>query len=548
MRYFTMTTLVAFAAVGLALYVLQRMEETFFEQVQREQGTFFAQAQAELARQHADAARSSLLVEHEAGHVNLTRLVANMLWDTDFAPFVAGAQRVSIDHCRVTPAASDGSATSSSNARRACFAEVGRKIMALPDFKGLDAKAYEAMRDSTVFKIKVFDLRGITVYSSEHGQIGEDGVDNLGWEIAAGGRPASELTHRDRFSAFERVVENRDLISTYVPVRAAGRDEVIGVFEIYSDVTPLLDQIKAASRKFLEISAANEASVERTARLNQEKVNSSSDRFLAIVGGLLALLYAASLLIVRNGQRIIDKQTLAQQQSALREQLWHREKMAALATMAANVSHEVGNPLAIISGVAQELAQREPKGESVAGPSNLILEQTSRIAGMMRQISDFATARSEVPEWVDVNSMVKAVCDFLGFDRRFRGTSIEFLPGDRLPARLVVPDHLNEVMMNLLQACVQGPEPTQCGTIRVETEARGDTVQIRVGCDATTAGSPVTIARASSDARFESVRRRVAEMGGQLTLTATTVEITLPPSLANAQFAVRRPPDQATDR
>ena len=526
-RYFTITTLVAFAAVALALYFLQRMEGAFFEQVQREHGAYLAQAQTRLVRQNEEAARRSLLAEHEASHVNLTQLVANMLWKTDFAPFVAEARRVPIDQCRATP--SDGGAygvpPSPSNARRTCFAEVGRRIMALPGFKALDAKAYAAMRASTVFKIKVFDLRGITVYSSEHGQIGEDAIDNQGWRSAAGGKPASELTRRDKFSAFERVVENRDLISTYVPLRAGGRDEVVGVFEIYADVTPFLAQINAASQKFAEVAATNEATVAQIARSNQDKVNASSDRFLAIVGGLLALLYAASLVIVRIGQRIIDKQTLAHEQSVRREQHWHREKMAALATMAANVSHEVGNPLAIISGLAQELVEREARGEPVAEPAKQILEQTSRIARMSRQIADFATARSEAPEWVDVNSAVKAVCDFLGFDRRFHATPIEFRPGPQLPAREVVPDHLNEVMMNLLQACVErAPECAPCAWVRVETEARGDSVAIRVAWDAAPAGSP-----GFAPPRLEPVHRRVVEMGGLLSVASATVEITLPP-------------------
>lgn len=537
MRYFMVTSLVAFTAVALVLYFLLRMEEAFFEQAQREQSVFFAQVQAQLSRQHEESARRNLLAVHEVGHVNLTRLFANVLWDTHFAPFVAQAQQLPVDHCRATAVGKEAAAAGQPNARRACFAALGAKIMSLPGFAALDAKAYATMRNSTAFKIKVFDLRGITVYSSEHNQIGEDKADNMGWKVAVGGRPASELTHRDQFSAFEGVVENRDLISSYVPVRAPGSDRIIGVFEIYSDVTPLLGQVKEASAKIASLTAANQARLDQAARENHQKVHSSSNRFLAIVGGLLTLLYVALLLLVRNGQRIIEAQARAQERSTLREQQWHREKMAALATMAANVSHEVGNPLAKISGVAQDIAeQREKCGYAVCEP-NLILAQTRHIAEMTRQIADFAAARRETPELADVNGMVKGVCDFLGFDRRFRETRIEFRPGGQVPARVVIADHLNEVLMNLLQACAEGAPEQQAVRvpILVETELRGGDVLIRIGCGS--AAAAVAPADAFSDSRFESARRRVAGMGGRMSLAGSAIEIALPASPPDAAAA-----------
>lgn len=525
LRCFTLTTLVAFVTVGLALYWLQEQEQTFFAQVQREQAEFLSQAQVELARQQEEAARASLLAVHEAGHVNLTRLVANLLWESDFGPFVAAAQQVNVQACRAQ-AAEAGADLSSAIARRACFAGLGEAIKALPGYLELNTKAYNAMRASMVFKVKVFDLRGLTVYSSEPDQIGEDGSTNQGWRTAAAGRAASELTHRNRFSAFEGVVENRDLISTYVPVRAQAGGAVVGVFEIYSDVTPFLDQIKAASAEFAVIRAANEAKVDGIARANQRQVRSSSYRFLAIVGSLLTLLFLATLLVVRFGQRIIDKQALAQAQAAQREQIWHREKMVALATMAAGVSHEVGNRLAVITGLAEGMAQAGDA--AVDAQSRLILEQTAQIAAMMRRIADFASARSRTPDWVDINAMVQAVCDFLRFDTRFRAAPIAFEPGPGLPARFLVPDHLNEVLMSLLQACVDAFRPGGTAqSIVVQTEARADGIVIRLSCCTAGAAPSPALARAGADARFESARRRVLELGGRLTTAAGGVEVLL---------------------
>ena len=149
---------------------------------------------------------------------------------------------------------------------------------------------------------------------------------------------------------------------------------------------------------------------------------------------------------------------------------------------------------------------------------------------MTRQIADFAAVRNASPELVDVNQMVKAVCDFLSFDPRFSATRIEFQPDHQLPARLVIPDHLNEALMNLLQACAEGKSAQHAlpQRILVETRAREEDVVIRIGCQSAAIDDVLVIADAFPDSRFESARRRVVSMGGQLSLTGSTIEMTLP--------------------
>ncbi|NJD87614.1 MAG: HAMP domain-containing histidine kinase [Betaproteobacteria bacterium] len=377
-RYFTVASLVAFAVVAAAFAWFEAKRSDFFRDVQEREGAFFNSTQDQFARRQEEAALRDLLAIHEAGNVNLTRLFANALWERDFAPFVARAASVPIDHCRAIADVVDAKGkTVAPPEKKACFAEAGQRIMALPGFREIDAKVVDSMKKTSVFKIKVFDLRGVTVYSSEHAQIGEDKLSNAGWKRALAGTPASELTHRDRFSAFEGVVENRDLISSYLPVLGPGTDRIVGVFEVYSDVTPFLAQIRGTSTQIKASAAANREKVARVSEENQSQVEASSRVQVGSLLAVLAVLFGVLFLIVRRADGIIAAQELDRDQA--HQQLAQSEKMAALGQMVAGVAHQLNTPLGFsksnVSLVMDQLDQ-------LATP----VKVATRISALVRQV------------------------------------------------------------------------------------------------------------------------------------------------------------------
>jgi diguanylate cyclase (GGDEF)-like protein/PAS domain S-box-containing protein len=130
-------------------------------------------------------------------------------------------------------------------------------------------------RDSSIRKLKLYNLHGITIFSTDAAQMGEDKSANAGFLAALSGQVASELTHRDQFSATEGSIFNVDLVSSYVPI--ADGERVVAVFEVYQDVTSLI-----------------------------HRIDKSQWQVAGIVFLVLSMLYLLLLLVVRHAQKLLN--------------------------------------------------------------------------------------------------------------------------------------------------------------------------------------------------------------------------------------------------
>src|SRR6267378_2950503 len=90
-------------------------------------------------------------------------------------------------------------------------------------------------------------------------------------------------------------------------------------------------------------------------------------------------------------------------------QLVQSTKLAAIGELAANIAHEINNPLTTVLGFASFLAERMPPTDPMREELGLIQEEASRARDIVRDLLQFSRQRDFSPESADVNTVLEQV-------------------------------------------------------------------------------------------------------------------------------------------
>ncbi len=162
----------------------------------------------------------------------------------------------------------------------------------------------------------------------------------------------------------------------------------------------------------------------------------------------------------------------------LESKMYRAEKIASISLLSAGVAHEINNPLSSITTNVQNLISENEDPEQGA-TLTLIDQETRRIAGIIRNLLDFATADRENDSSCDAARVIRETTELLRSYMEQSRTVEIVVAGDAEALPVAIgSDELRQILMNLLINASQAIERN--GQIVVETAVTSGGVVLRV--------------------------------------------------------------------
>jgi signal transduction histidine kinase len=174
---------------------------------------------------------------------------------------------------------------------------------------------------------------------------------------------------------------------------------------------------------------------------------------------------------------------LIQHESMLEGELLQAEKLAGIGSFAAGIAHDINNPLQLILGLAENLAEERDLAAVHEQARDIIeaVRQTSAICRDLTHYSRRASPHEDVP--VCVNGKLDEALKIARYASSFHDIEMikRYQPGAAMKGN---PDELLHVLVNLITNAVQAMEQVG-GTLTLETTLLDGQVHVRIsdtGC------------------------------------------------------------------
>jgi len=175
------------------------------------------------------------------------------------------------------------------------------------------------------------------------------------------------------------------------------------------------------------------------------------------------------------------RSAIAERETRLRAaqaELVHREKLAAMGRLVAQLSHEINNPIYNIQNCLEALDRRGVPGDPNREFLTLAQEELSRMATLTRQLLDQSRPLSDDARSLDLNEVVRRVLTLARPKLETHDVALDLDLDEVLPPVTAHADAMHEVMANLVDNAVDAMPGG--GTLRVRTRGTEEIVAVEI--------------------------------------------------------------------
>ena len=318
-------------------------------------------------------------------------------------------------------------------------------------FDRLDQVVRNTLHSFSVETVNIFDRKeNVIFYSFDKSLVGRRGLGGIDYQQALLGKSRSKLLRRGGSWAIWFGAPRECELRTYVPLRAEKplssiEGPILGVFEIVQDLSEDYRTITHFKQTIIVIS-------------------------VVIMGTLFFVLRH----VVKRGEKIIEKR--AHERLLLKEKLADAQRLASLGEMVAAVSHEIRNPLGIISSTAELLKEKLAKTDPQDQLADVIVEEANRLNSIVTDFLSFA--RPQAPNFMpcQVDEVIEKNLSFLSPEIDRNGYRVHKRFATDIPEIEADPGLLYQAFLNILMNAMHAMP--QGGDIYIELSARKHTLTI----------------------------------------------------------------------
>jgi signal transduction histidine kinase len=160
------------------------------------------------------------------------------------------------------------------------------------------------------------------------------------------------------------------------------------------------------------------------------------------------------------------------QKHAAEERLHHAERLTTVGKLAAGIAHELGTPLSVVSTWSRMISSGEASGDEAKRGAQIIAQESSAMAHIIRQLLDFARRRLPQRGELDANTLLETTVTLVG--TLASQLDVPLVHKDGPPCLVSVdPMQLQQVLTNLVMNAVQATKGRKGKVeLRVDKEQR----------------------------------------------------------------------------